>query len=195
MLGRISTSSLIRSATPLRFTRLCSSASCVSPLPSKKMATSTSKPTKVTQDSWKLPVSTSPVPELKVYNSLTRTKVSDYFSLSLNMTQLTLLTHSNRSSLSRRNQESSHGIIAVQLFTMHPIWDMRGKRNRSFLRDPRHELTKSHSNHRNYMAQDIMRRILRDYFGYEVNFVMNITDVDDKVSSSFFSLQCVEGYA
>ncbi len=27
-----------------------------------------------------------------------------------------------------------------------------------------------------------MRRILRDYFGYEVNFVMNITDVDDKVS-------------
>lgn len=34
---------------------------------------------------------------------------------------------------------------------------------------------------RNYMTQDIMRRILRDYFGYEVNFVMNITDVDDKV--------------
>lgn len=34
---------------------------------------------------------------------------------------------------------------------------------------------------RNYMAQDIMRRILRDYFGYEVQFVMNITDVDDKV--------------
>lgn len=31
------------------------------------------------------------------------------------------------------------------------------------------------------MAQDIMRRILRDYFGYEVNFVMNITDVDDKI--------------
>ncbi|BGP26154.1 cysteinyl-tRNA synthetase [Rhodotorula toruloides] len=40
----------------------------------------------------------------------------------------------------------------------------------------------SHMGHaRNYMAQDIMRRILRDYFGYEVNFVMNITDVDDKI--------------
>jgi len=38
------------------------------------------------------------------------------------------------------------------------------------------------------MAQDIMRRILRDYFGYEVNFVMNITDVDDKVSSSLLNL-------
>ncbi|GAA5977435.1 hypothetical protein JCM10908_004979 [Rhodotorula pacifica] len=40
----------------------------------------------------------------------------------------------------------------------------------------------SHMGHaRNYMAQDIMRRILRDFFGYEVNFVMNITDVDDKI--------------
>lgn len=36
---------------------------------------------------------------------------------------------------------------------------------------------------RNYMTQDIMRRILRDFFGYEVNFVMNITDVDDKVGA------------
>lgn len=40
---------------------------------------------------------------------------------------------------------------------------------------------------RNYMAQDIMRRILRDYFGFEVNFVMNITDVDDKVRILFSS--------
>jgi hypothetical protein len=39
---------------------------------------------------------------------------------------------------------------------------------------------------RNYMAQDIMRRILRDYFGYDVNFVMNITDVDDKASFPLF---------
>ena len=37
---------------------------------------------------------------------------------------------------------------------------------------------------RNYLTQDIIRRILRDYFGYDVNFVMNITDIDDKVSSS-----------
>lgn len=37
---------------------------------------------------------------------------------------------------------------------------------------------------RNYMTQDIMRRILRDYFGYDVQFVMNITDVDDKVRFS-----------
>ena len=39
------------------------------------------------------------------------------------------------------------------------------------------------------MTQDIMRRILRDYFGYEVQFVMNITDVDDKVSRNDFQSQ------
>ena len=36
---------------------------------------------------------------------------------------------------------------------------------------------------RNYVSTDIIRRILRDYFQYKVNFVMNITDVDDKVRS------------
>lgn len=34
---------------------------------------------------------------------------------------------------------------------------------------------------RNYLTQDIIRRILRDYFSYDVKFVMNITDVDDKI--------------
>ena len=31
------------------------------------------------------------------------------------------------------------------------------------------------------MTQDILRRIVSDYFGYDVHFVMNITDIDDKV--------------
>lgn len=34
---------------------------------------------------------------------------------------------------------------------------------------------------RNYVSTDIIRRILRDYFKFDVKFVMNITDVDDKV--------------
>ncbi|KAI9863709.1 MAG: hypothetical protein M1813_003732 [Trichoglossum hirsutum] len=34
---------------------------------------------------------------------------------------------------------------------------------------------------RNYISTDILRRIMRDYFGYDVLFVMNITDVDDKI--------------
>ena len=40
----------------------------------------------------------------------------------------------------------------------------------------------SHLGHaRNYVSTDILRRILRDYFGFKVRFVMNITDVDDKI--------------
>lgn len=41
---------------------------------------------------------------------------------------------------------------------------------------------KSHLGHaRNYVSTDIIRRILTHYFGFKLNFVMNITDIDDKV--------------
>ncbi|CAM6127428.1 unnamed protein product [Calypogeia fissa] len=40
----------------------------------------------------------------------------------------------------------------------------------------------SHLGHaRNYLTFDIIRRILEDYFEYEVYYVMNVTDVDDKI--------------
>ncbi|KAL2621236.1 hypothetical protein R1flu_001441 [Riccia fluitans] len=40
----------------------------------------------------------------------------------------------------------------------------------------------SHIGHaRNYLTFDIIRRIMEDYFGYEIRYVMNITDVDDKI--------------
>lgn len=40
----------------------------------------------------------------------------------------------------------------------------------------------SHLGHaRNYVSQDIIRRIMQDYFKFDVSFVMNITDVDDKI--------------
>ncbi|KAH6914174.1 cysteinyl-tRNA synthetase [Coprinopsis sp. MPI-PUGE-AT-0042] len=40
----------------------------------------------------------------------------------------------------------------------------------------------SHLGHaRNYLTTDVLRRIMRDYFGYEVEFVQNVTDVDDKI--------------
>lgn len=42
----------------------------------------------------------------------------------------------------------------------------------------------SHLGHaRNYVSTDIIRRIMRDYFKFDVKFVMNITDVDDKVGT------------
>ncbi|KAI0166772.1 cysteinyl-tRNA synthetase [Hypoxylon sp. FL1284] len=40
----------------------------------------------------------------------------------------------------------------------------------------------SHLGHaRNYVSTDIIRRILTHYFGFQVRFVMNFTDVDDKI--------------
>lgn len=48
----------------------------------------------------------------------------------------------------------------------------------------------AHMGHaRNYLTQDIIRRVLRDYFAYDVNFVQNVTDLDDKVSWTWFLSQ------
>ena len=34
---------------------------------------------------------------------------------------------------------------------------------------------------RNYVTFDIIRRVLEDYLGYNVTYIMNVTDVDDKI--------------
>lgn len=40
----------------------------------------------------------------------------------------------------------------------------------------------SHLGHaRNYVTTDYIRRVLQDYFGFKVKFVLNITDIDDKI--------------
>ncbi|XP_015599244.1 cysteine--tRNA ligase, cytoplasmic [Cephus cinctus] len=40
----------------------------------------------------------------------------------------------------------------------------------------------SHMGHaRSYISFDILRRVLSNYFGYDVLYVMNITDIDDKI--------------
>lgn len=40
----------------------------------------------------------------------------------------------------------------------------------------------SHMGHaRNYVSIDINRRIMSDYFGYNIKFVQNVTDIDDKI--------------
>lgn len=40
----------------------------------------------------------------------------------------------------------------------------------------------SHMGHaRNYVSTDICRRVFRDYFGYNVKFIQNVTDIDDKI--------------
>lgn len=40
----------------------------------------------------------------------------------------------------------------------------------------------AHMGHaRNYVCSDICRRILQNYFGYNIDFVQNVTDIDDKI--------------
>ena len=40
----------------------------------------------------------------------------------------------------------------------------------------------AHMGHaRNYVNCDVLRRVMQDYFGYNVRFVMNVTDIDDKI--------------
>lgn len=48
---------------------------------------------------------------------------------------------------------------------------------------------------RNYVSTDILRRILRDYFKFDLKFVMNITDVDDKVWLSILGSGLCDGVA
>ena len=74
----------------------------------------------------------------------------------------------------RRSMEGGWiGIIVVLLSMIQVIWVMLGTFARGGI--------SIGANGRNYLTQDIIRRILQDYFGYDVNFVMNITDIDDKV--------------
>lgn len=36
-------------------------------------------------------------------------------------------------------------------------------------------------NYRSYISFDILRRVMANYFGYDILYVMNITDIDDKI--------------
>lgn len=60
----------------------------------------------------------------------------------------------------------SNGTLVVQLSTQTVTWVMQGK-----------FINKS----RNYLCNDMIRRVLRDHFGYNIQYCMNITDVDDKI--------------
>ncbi|CAG8517195.1 7665_t:CDS:10 [Paraglomus occultum] len=90
-----------------------------------------------TQPEWRVPVNSNPPPTLKLYNSLTRSKVE---------------------------------------FT--PV---KGKQVTWYNCGPT-VYDASHVGHaRLYVTVDILRRVLTDYFNYDVLFVMNITDIDDKI--------------
>ncbi|KAH8277702.1 hypothetical protein KR018_003747 [Drosophila ironensis] len=54
----------------------------------------------------------------------------------------------------------------------------------------------SHMGHaRSYISFDILRRILANYFGYQIHYVMNITDIDDKIIKRARQNHLFEQYA
>lgn len=48
---------------------------------------------------------------------------------------------------------------------------------------------------RSYISFDILRRVLADYFNYNVLYVMNITDIDDKIIKRARQSYLYEKYA
>lgn len=46
------------------------------------------------------------------------------------------------------------------------------------------KLTYSFNYFRSYISFDILRRVLKDYFKYDVFYCMNVTDIDDKVNKN-----------
>ena len=41
---------------------------------------------------------------------------------------------------------------------------------------------------RSYISFDILRRVMQDYFNYDIFYCMNITDIDDKVNCKLYSV-------
>ena len=62
-----------------------------------------------------------------------------------------------------------------------PLVQLRTHRLRRGAHGPRQVGPRERLIPRTYLSQDIIMRILRDYFNYDVVFVMNITDIDDKI--------------
>lgn len=73
--------------------------------------------------------------------------------------------------------------------SLEPLIPRSGRRIRWYTCGPT-VYDAAHLGHaRNYVAQDIIRRILEDYFGYDVDLTMNVTDIDDKIIARSQELQ------
>jgi len=133
------------------------------------------------QPPWFPPPRSADEPVLKVYNSLTKSKVRrdgiQRERVRVSCFATPDRVHSARWSACKMVQLWPYGLrcIAYGSCQVRPLQPTcgRGDLRRLLVRVCR-----------NYVTLDVLRRILSDYFGYDVHFVMNITDIDDKVCHS-----------
>lgn len=64
---------------------------------------------------------------------------------------------------------------------MHHTWAMQGTIQNQQDLTPIIFVNLNITFYRSYISFDILRRVLTNYFGYDVLYVMNITDIDDKI--------------
>ncbi len=74
-----------------------------------------------------------------------------------------------------------HALVNFACAGQEPFKPLDGKRVKWYSCGPT-VYDASHMGHaRTYIAFDIVRRVMADYFKYDIQYVMNITDLDDKV--------------
>jgi cysteinyl-tRNA synthetase len=97
--------------------------------------------------------------ELRVYNTLTGNKVN-------------FLTRSQANLQANPNSANKANPSASSIASRQVGWYICGPT----------VYDSAHLGHaRCYVTFDIIHRIMTDYFGYDVNYVMNVTDIDDKI--------------
>jgi hypothetical protein len=133
---------------------------------------------------WKQPAGAPPA--LKLNNSLTRNKVSPSRVCVPAPFLHGILLKGGRKRLSRKMATMFGGTAAGPQSMTPRTWAMLGK---CILLPRLLSMRALAEGSRSYISFDILRRVLQDYFGYTVEYVMNITDLDDKVSLSPQSLK------
>jgi cysteinyl-tRNA synthetase len=136
---------------------------------------------------------------LKVYNSLTRSKVgapARKRARSLACTAIakfpTTASLTHRAPACRRRSCPFKGAVccgtcADRRYTTRLTWGTRGEKEFAPVSPAPHR--RAHRTNaptpararRTYICFDILRRVMADFFGYEVLLTMNITDIDDKI--------------
>lgn len=120
------------------------------------------------QPNWSPPTNTEKRPVLKLFNSLTRQKEEfvcnegnhiNWYSCGPTVYDASHMGHARYYTL----------LLEIIDFIIFTLWLINYTGNIIIF------------NSRSYISFDILRRIMSNYFGYDILYVMNITDIDDKI--------------